>query len=424
MAGISGVTKRDIVDLFKNGIQEDNEFTVETIYYPYYGRFEILDFLNRLYRLDLIESADSRLSNAEQEIAMHTYNGDYPDDFIFDDERFYLIDGEDIFLLNFLCEVFHPEVRDERKAWKIYLEKINRLLQEDGYELVASNKISGKDLFSWRSYIKRSDMYIPFSERNRELIRKRKISIQIPNSVRHKLFKIFEEYDELYYLTDETNWNYTKTCSDFVLDDINKFYKPKRYDDGNLIDVNSFNELQEGTSPYVIFDVIESFNRHSTNSEGFRSEINMIFKLSNIDVELVEGEIHSTISKTLLLDPNLKINEIGLEELIRTAEELYRKGEYSYAVEKIWDAFERVKTYYYPTLNKKQSAEKIIFNVAKGDKDVQDLFNNELRQLTKIGNDFRIRHHEINKIDISEEIHYQYFYKRCIALISTILKVL
>lgn len=424
MGGISGVTKRDIVDLFKNGIQEDDGFTVETIYYPYYGRFEIVDFLNRLYRLDSIESEDSRLENAEQEIAMHTYNGDYPDDFIFEDERFHLIDGEDSFLLNFLCEVFHPEVRDERKAWKMYLEKINRLLQEDGYELVALNKISGRDFFSWRSYIKRPDMYIPFSERNKELIQKRKISIQIPNSVRYKLFKVFEEYDELYYLTDETNWNYTKTCSDFVLDDINKFYKPKRYDEGNLIDVNSFNELQEGTSPYVIFDVIESFNRHSTNSDGFRSEINTIFKLSNIDVELIEGEIHSTINKTLLLDPNLKINETGLEELIRTAEELYRNGKYSYAVEKIWDAFERVKTYYYPILNKKQSAEKIIFNVAKGDKDFQDLFNNEFRQLTEIGNDFRIRHHEKDKIDISEEIHYQYFYKRCIALISTILKVL
>ncbi|WP_308444723.1 AbiJ-related protein [Lactobacillus iners] len=47
---------------------------------------------------------------------MHTHNGEYPDDWIFEDERFQLLDGEDNILLNFLCEVFHPEVRDENGA--------------------------------------------------------------------------------------------------------------------------------------------------------------------------------------------------------------------------------------------------------------------------------------------------------------------
>lgn len=422
MGSISGVTKRDIIDLFKNGIQEDNGFTVETIYYPYYGRFEIVDFLNRIYRLDSMESKDSRLENAEREIAMHTNNGDYPDDWVFGDERFNLTNGDDSFILNFLCEVFHPEVRDERKAWAIYLDKINRLLKEDGYELVALSKISGRDLFSWRKYIKRPDMYIPFSERNKDLIHRRKISIQIPNSVRHKLFKVMEEYDEVFYFTDETNWNYTKSCTDLILDDINKFYKPKRYEKGNLIDVNSFNEFQEGTSPFVVFDVIESFNRHSTNSEKFGIEINTIFKLNNIDVELIGGEIHSLISKTLLLDPKLKINEIGLEELIRTAEELYINGKYSYAVEKLWDAFERVKTYYYPTLNKKQSVDKIVDELSCGNIDIRRMFNDEFRILTDIGNSYRIRHHEKNKIDITDDLHYEYFYKRCLALLSVVIK--
>lgn len=422
MGSISGVTKRDIIDLFKNGIQEDNGFTVETIYYPYYGRFEIVDFLNRIYRLDSMESKDSRLENAEREIAMHTNNGDYPDDWVFEDERFNLTNGDDSFILNFLCEVFHPEVRDERKAWAIYLDKINRLLKEDGYELVALSKISGRDLFSWRKYIKRPDMYIPFSERNKDLIRRRKTSITIPNSVRHKLFKIMEEYDEVFYFTDETNWNYTKSCTFLILDDINKFYKPKRYEKGHLIDVNSFNELQEGTSPFVIFDVIESFNRHSTNSEKFGIEINTIFKLNNIGVELIGGEIHSLVSKTLLLDPKLKINEIGLEELIRTAEELYIKGKYSYAVEKLWDAFERVKTYYYPTLNKKQSAGKIVDELSCGNIDIRRMFNDEFRILTDIGNSYRIRHHEKNKIDITDDLHYEYFYKRCLALLSVVIK--
>ena len=110
----------------------------------------------------------------------------------------------------------------------------------------------------------------------------------------------------------------------------------------------------------MIFDIIESFCRHITNIEGFKNELNAIFKLHNIGVELRAGEIHSSISETLALVPYVKINEAGIEELIRTAEDLYIKGKYSYTVEKIWDAFERIKTYYYSTLDKKKSAEKII----------------------------------------------------------------
>lgn len=52
------------------------------------------------------------------------------------------------------------------------------------------------------------------------------------------------------------------------------------------------------------------------------------------------------------------------------------------------------------------------------------MFNNEFKEITSIGNEFRIRHHETNKIDISEKIHYQYLYKRCMALISTVLEIL
>lgn len=41
---ITGVTRRDIFDLFRKGITEDNWLSTENIFYPYYGRFEIVDF--------------------------------------------------------------------------------------------------------------------------------------------------------------------------------------------------------------------------------------------------------------------------------------------------------------------------------------------------------------------------------------------
>lgn len=422
MNKITGVTRRDIFDLFKKGITEDNWLTRETIYYPYYGRFEIVDFLKRLYNLADWESQDSSVDNAEEEITMHTHNGDYPDDWIFEDERFQLFDGEDNILLNFICEVFHPEVRDENGVWERYLEKINTLLNEDGYEIVATSKLSGRDVFSWKTYIKKPSMYIPFSERNKSLITGKKNSIKLPNAARHQLFKVMNEYNETFMFTSETNFNYYKSINDLVLEDITKFYIPKHYVGSELVEINEFSDFKEGTRPFTVFDVIESFNRHTTKSSQFRNEINAIFKLNNINVELRNGEVHSTSNKAIGLDDSTIINEAGLEKLIRTAEDLYNKGEYSYAVEKIWDAFERIKTYYYPTLNKKKSAEKIINDISYGNEHIKKMFDNEFKVLTDTGNSYRIRHHEINKIDISKELHYKYFYKRCLALISVIVE--
>ncbi|HGC7295044.1 TPA: hypothetical protein ACI0ST_000046 [Streptococcus agalactiae] len=377
--------------------------------------------MKRLYNLADWESRDSRVDNAEEEIIMHIHNGDYPDDWIFEDERFQLFDGEDNILLNFICEVFYPEVRDENGVWERYLERINALLKEDGYEIVATSKLSGRDVFSWRTYIKKPSMYIPFSERNKSLITGKKNSIKLPNAARHQLFKVMNEYNETFMFTSETNFNYYKSINDLVLEDITKFYIPKHYVGSELVEINEFSDFKEGTRPFTVFDVIESFNRHTTKSSQFRNEINAIFKLNNINVELRNGEVHSTSNKAIGLDDSTNINEAGLEELIRTAEVSYNKGEYSYAVEKIWDAFERIKTYY-PTLDKKKSAEKIINDISYGNEHIKKMFDNEFKVLTDTGNSYRIRHHEINKIDISKELHYKYFYKRCLALISVIVE--
>lgn len=422
MNKITGVTRQDIFDLFKKGITEDNWLITENIFYPYYGRSDVVKFLKRLYNLADWESRDSRVKNAEEEIIMHTHNGDYPDDWIFEDERFQLLNGEDNILLNFLCEVFHPEVRDENGAWERYLERINTLLNEDGYEIVATSKLSGRDVFSWKIYIMKPAMYIPFSERNKSLIINKKIRVKLPNAVRHQLFKVMNEYNEIFYLTDETNWNYYKSVSEFVFDDITKFYIPRHFVDNEYVEIKEFNDFMKGTIPFTVFDVIESFDGHTTKSSQFENEINAIFKLNNINVELRDGEIHSTNNKVIGLDDSTNINEAGLEELIRIAEDLYNKGNYSYAVEKIWDAFERIKTYYYPTLDKKKSVEKIINDISYGNEHVKKMFDIEFKVLTDIGNSYRIRHHEKNKIDISNDLYYEYFYKRCLSLISILLK--
>lgn len=104
--------------------------------------------------------------------------------------------------------------------------------------------------------------------------------------------------------------------------------------------------------------------------------------------------------------------------------DMNNKRKYSFAVEKLWDAFERIKTYYDPNLNKRESLNKMLDSLGINNSNIRELFNDEFKTLTNIGNSYRIRHHEKNKIDIKSDLHYKYFYKRCYSLVSEVMELL
>ncbi len=67
------------------------------------------------------------------------------------------------------------------------------------------------------------------------------------------------------------------------------------------------------------------------------------------------------------------------------------------ALEKLWDAFERAKTMLHS--NKKSGVAKLVEAATKGaPPEEAELLNQEMRALTDIGNQFRIRHHETKAI--------------------------
>ena len=153
MERISEITKRDILELFQEGLNIDDFWDSKKVHYRYYGRLEELDFLKRLYDLKSMKSLDPRFSDAEGDIIQHTINNDdYPFCWVFEDERFQLRNGSDEAYLRFICEIFHPVVRYENGYWKEALEKVNELLKKDGYELYPSNQISGRDVYSWKVF--------------------------------------------------------------------------------------------------------------------------------------------------------------------------------------------------------------------------------------------------------------------------------
>src|SRR5215213_4455202 len=112
---ISEITRRDIREALE-GV-------------AWWGRLEEVEFLSRLYPLDSLPSTDPRHRTAAEDIVRHRVaNDDWPNDWVFTDERLGLADGEDA----------------ERLA-----AQLNKLLRPDGYELVPKGQISGRPVFGW-----------------------------------------------------------------------------------------------------------------------------------------------------------------------------------------------------------------------------------------------------------------------------------
>lgn len=83
--------------------------------YSYFSmREEEVDFLGRLFDLDSLPSTDGRFKNARGDIWQHTVNNyDWEGMWVKEDSRF-LRGCSDETLLNFLAELFHPVVRNDR----------------------------------------------------------------------------------------------------------------------------------------------------------------------------------------------------------------------------------------------------------------------------------------------------------------------
>ena len=224
--------------------------------------------------------------------------------------------------------------------------------------------------------------------------------------------------------------------------------KPRKWN--NVFD----GQHQDEFSPYAIFDYIEyiayyakdynkgdyhgffghyhyTFKDSKKKANEFCDEIEDIFEKTGLLYRINEkSEIERKLLNSPLSEENEKIiekvSEEGLRELLLEAISLYKRPNPSSikdATEKIWDAFERMKTFY-TDLDKKDSANKVIQNASSGNADFGTMLKEEFKALTTIGNTYRIRHHETDRIEITEFDHYEYFFNRCLSLITLTIKYL
>lgn len=146
--------------------------------------------------------------------------------------------------------------------------------------------------------------------------------------------------------------------------------------------------------------------------------VNPVEEQSN---EAIKNDSSDLINKYDEVQEDTKINEIIEEsKLYMRSEDSSRKQN---ALEKLWDAFERLKTIYGEAGRKKETVEYIIKNVSYGSEFNRKTLNNEFKELTRIGNEYQIRHFEKGKEPIPSDEFREYLYFRLLSLISYCIQV-
>ena len=264
MGTITNLTKRNIKSLFKNGYTNDDIWGTNYVEYDCIGIYENeVDFLERIYNLEIMPSKDPRYENAKVEIIHHTIlNDDYEKCWFFTDDRFGLCGENDEIYLKFLCEVFDPYVRDETENWETILKLVVDLLKADGWELFECGKISGKVKFGYRRYDPDNYRYIPFSIRYEKLLKNKNLILTIPISVRERIKQFLNNSDQQLIITDDSGFNYNSFISTEFFNDVSKFYEPKCFNGNNYVNTDNTNDFIMDNYPEKVFDIIEIGRAH------------------------------------------------------------------------------------------------------------------------------------------------------------------
>ena len=204
-----------------------------------------------------------------------------------------------------------------------------------------------------------------------------RIKIRIP-----ALFR--DQYDRIFAPTDCDEYD------QYALLDLIEYFSQ------NIRDID-----EHWNNSYQNYQTIDCLNTTDV-FKNFQEAINDIFSEAGLLYELTDEKVIERIVENSPLTKEIEnnfaaVSEVGTRQLLKDAVALYKTPNSTArqdSVEKIWDALERLKTYY-TTLKKNKSIEKIVNDMANGNSNFINLFDNEFRALTDIGNNYRIRHHEI-----------------------------
>ncbi len=175
------------------------------------------------------------------------------------------------------------------------------------------------------------------------------------------------------------------------------------------------------------------FNHHhftfdqQSGQEEFRATVNRIFARNGVAFEMLSnGRIVRILPPVLGDDLKRMVFRTGDRILDNMLEEsrakftdrnplLRREG-----LERLWDAWERLKSLADPE-DKKKSI-KIILDATAEEVALRQRLENEAKELTDIGNSHLIRHTELKQIPVIDVDHVDYLFHRLFAMIQLLLR--
>ena len=201
-------------------------------------------------------------------------------------------------------------------------------------------------------------------------------------------------------------------------------------DDGWIFDLLEFSYefIAEAKDPSY-----HSYMSHShysydrdTGREKFAHDVNRVFERNGMAFELTHGEViriapavlHETLAATVFQtgDPVLdELLEASRKKFLNRALDVRRES-----LEKLWDAWERLKTVE-AGADKKASA-KALLDKAAAEPYFRDKLELEAKELTQIGNTFMIRHAETDKVPVVDSAHVDYLFHRMFSIIRLLLR--
>jgi len=139
--------------------------------------------------------------------------------------------------------------------------------------------------------------------------------------------------------------------------------------------------------------------------------------------EVQDGETFETLSNELR-QADFRTGDAELDKLLESARQKFMapsEDEHRDALEKLWDAWERLKTV--DVSDKKSGTQKMLDEAADSNQSkFRALLEQEAMSLTKAGNSLFIRHSETVQERLRTSEHVDYMFHRMFALIHLILK--
>ena len=159
----------------------------------------------------------------------------------------------------------------------------------------------------------------------------------------------------------------------------------------------------------------------------FRASLNKILGRTGLAFEMDSDGIMLRLGPPeltkVLKSAAFKTGDIELDGLLEDARKKYMDPSLKVrkeALEKIWDAFERLKTV--EKGKDKKASIAALLRKALPDADLRDRADKEMAELTEIGNTYMIRHTEVGKKPIAKSEQVDYFFQRMFGLIRLLLK--